>query len=97
MEQARASFNRRYWSPTLLHLFDVVDGEAGEEVNDVACRPNQVFAMSLRHPVLDADRGFLLAPMNAGIRLTTGAEFASRDAPRTPVQLARAEPVARGL
>ncbi|WP_298012023.1 amylo-alpha-1,6-glucosidase [uncultured Aquabacterium sp.] len=52
-EQARASFNRRYWSPTLLHLFDVVDGEAGEEVNDVACRPNQVFVMSLRHPVLD--------------------------------------------
>ena len=32
-------------------LFDVVDGESGD---DPACRPNQVFAMSLRHPVLDA-------------------------------------------
>jgi D-amino-acid dehydrogenase len=32
-----------------------------------------------------------------GIRLTTGAEFALRDAPRTPVQLARAEPIARDL
>src|SRR5919112_37128 len=27
--------------------------------------------------------------------LTTGAEFAHRDAPKTPVQLARAEPVAK--
>lgn len=52
-EQVRASFNQRYWSPALLHLFDVVDGEPGEEVHDVACRPNQVFAISLRHPVLD--------------------------------------------
>ncbi|WP_294637678.1 amylo-alpha-1,6-glucosidase [uncultured Aquabacterium sp.] len=52
-EQVRTAFNLRYWSPALLHLFDVVDGEPGEEINDVACRPNQVFAMSLRHPVLD--------------------------------------------
>jgi D-amino-acid dehydrogenase len=39
--------------------------------------------------------GFLLAPMRAGIRLTTGAEFARLDAKPTPVQLARAEPIAR--
>lgn len=51
----------------------------------------------LHHPVLDADGGFLLAPMNRGIRLTTGAEFARRDAPRTPVQIARALPLARDL
>ncbi|MGO3933176.1 FAD-binding oxidoreductase [Rhodopseudomonas pseudopalustris] len=51
----------------------------------------------LRHPVLDADRGYLLAPMNRGIRLTTGAEFARRDAPPTPVQIARTVPVAREL
>jgi D-amino-acid dehydrogenase len=51
----------------------------------------------LNHPVLDTDSGFLLAPMRAGIRLTTGAEFARIDAPPTPVQLERAEPVARGL
>jgi D-amino-acid dehydrogenase len=49
----------------------------------------------LNHPTLDFDRGYFLAPMAAGIRLTTGAEFANRDAPKTPVQLARAEPVAR--
>ena len=44
---------------------------------------------------LDAERGYFLAPMNRGIRLTTGAEFADRDAAKTPVQLARAEAVAR--
>ena len=47
--------------------------------------------------MLDAERGYLLAPMNQGIRLTTGAEFARRDAPKTPVQLERAEAVARSI
>lgn len=51
----------------------------------------------LNRPVLDTESGFLLAPMRAGIRLTTGAEFARTDAPPTPVQLERAEPVARTL
>jgi D-amino-acid dehydrogenase len=49
----------------------------------------------LNRPTLDFDRGYFLAPMSKGIRLTTGAEFANRDAPRTPVQLERAEPIAR--
>ncbi|MGX9105072.1 GNAT family N-acetyltransferase, partial [Escherichia coli] len=34
----------------------------------------------LNRPVLDAERGDVLAPMTKGIRLTTGAEFADRDA-----------------
>jgi D-amino-acid dehydrogenase len=51
----------------------------------------------LHRPILDTESGFLLAPMRAGIRLTTGAEFARTDAPPTPVQLERAEPVARSL
>jgi len=51
----------------------------------------------LNHTVLDLERGYLLAPMAKGIRLTTGAEFADRDAPKTPVQLERAEPVAKTL
>jgi D-amino-acid dehydrogenase len=51
----------------------------------------------LNHPVLDQERGYFLAPMRRGIRLTTGAEFALRDAIRTPVQLGRAEPIARNL
>ena len=51
----------------------------------------------LNHPMLDTERGYFLAPMRRGIRLTTGAEFALRDAIRTPVQLGRAEPIAREL
>jgi D-amino-acid dehydrogenase len=51
----------------------------------------------LNTPILDVERGYFLAPMRRGIRLTTGAEFALRDAIRTPVQLGRAEPIARNL
>jgi D-amino-acid dehydrogenase len=51
----------------------------------------------LQHPVLDADNGYLLAPMNRGIRMTTGVEFARRDAPPTPVQVERALPRAHAL
>ncbi|HET7609156.1 MAG TPA: amylo-alpha-1,6-glucosidase [Gammaproteobacteria bacterium] len=47
--QVRDSFNRRFWHDPVGHLFDVVDGENGD---DAACRPNQVIAISLAHPVL---------------------------------------------
>jgi D-amino-acid dehydrogenase len=52
---------------------------------------------TLDRPVLDAERGYVLTPMTGGIRLTTGAEFAQRDAPPTPVQLARSLPAAREI
>ncbi|MGX1097861.1 NAD(P)/FAD-dependent oxidoreductase [Amorphus sp. MBR-141] len=52
---------------------------------------------SLARPVVDMDNGFVITPMVDGIRLTTGIEFADRDAPPSPVQLARAEPIARRL
>jgi D-amino-acid dehydrogenase len=52
---------------------------------------------ALNRPVLDAEYGYVLAPMAAGIRLTTGVEFALRDAPPTPVQIGRCEPLAREL
>jgi predicted glycogen debranching enzyme len=51
--QVYAAFNERFWYPEGGHLYDVVDGEAGD---DAACRPNQVLAISLRHPVLDRKR-----------------------------------------
>jgi predicted glycogen debranching enzyme len=53
-ERARESFNRRFWYEAGGHLYDVVDGESGED--DPACRPNQVFAISLDHPVLERSR-----------------------------------------
>jgi D-amino-acid dehydrogenase len=51
----------------------------------------------LTRPVVDTDYGYCLAPMEQGIRLTTGAEFAARDAEPTPAQLDRLLPAARGL
>jgi predicted glycogen debranching enzyme len=52
-ERARESFNRRFWYEQGGYLYDVVDGEQGD---DPACRPNQIFAISLDHPVLDRAR-----------------------------------------
>ena len=51
----------------------------------------------LNRPVIDAERGYCLAPMTKGMRLTTGAEFATRDAPASPIQLGRAETAAREI
>src|SRR5262249_49155678 len=51
----------------------------------------------LTRPVVDAEIGYCLAPMEQGIRLTTGAEFAPRDAEPTPVQFERLMPAAQGL
>jgi predicted glycogen debranching enzyme len=49
-EQAFTSFNKRFWYADGGYLYDVIDGPQG---NDTACRPNQVLAISLRHPVLE--------------------------------------------
>ena len=48
-KRAAKSFNERFWNPERGCLFDVVDGPKG---NDPAIRPNQLFAISLPHPVL---------------------------------------------
>jgi D-amino-acid dehydrogenase len=54
-------------------------------------------AAALARPMLDTERGAMLAPMARGLRLTTGAEFARQDAAATPVQLGRAEKSTREL
>ncbi|MBS7780088.1 FAD-dependent oxidoreductase [Acidovorax sp. CCYZU-2555] len=51
----------------------------------------------LRRPMLDTDYGVVLTPMQRGLRLTTGAEFAAPGAPATPVQLQVAERAADRL
>jgi predicted glycogen debranching enzyme len=52
--KARASFNQRFWNNERGCLFDVVDGP--EKAEDPSVRPNQVFAISLDHPVLERER-----------------------------------------
>ena len=51
----------------------------------------------LTRPVIDIEFGYAVAPMEQGLRLTTGAEFADRDARPTPVQFVRLMPYANEL
>ncbi len=51
-DKTRDSFNRRFWCAADGYLYDVVDGENGD---DPAFRPNQIFAIALEHPVLDRE------------------------------------------
>lgn len=51
-EIARESFNGQFWNKERNCLFDVVDDESKDE----SVRPNQIFAASLKHSMLDAKR-----------------------------------------
>lgn len=48
-ERARESFSK-FWNKDRGYCFDILDGPAGD---DPALRPNQIFAVSLRHSPLD--------------------------------------------
>jgi len=52
-ERVRESFNRRFWYEEGGYLYDVVDGEPGD---DPTLRPNQLLSLSLSHAVLDQSR-----------------------------------------
>ncbi len=52
--RAQASFNRRFWCEERGHLYDVVDQPGGGD--NAQCRPNQIFAISLDHPILERSR-----------------------------------------
>jgi glycogen debranching enzyme len=90
----RAAFNARFWYAEGGYLYDVVDGERGD---DAACRPNQLFAISLAHPVLDEARWAsvlavvrerlltpvglrTLAPGHADYKATYDGDLRARDA-----------------
>lgn len=53
-EQVKRSFNERFWCPEMGCLRDVVD--ARDPAWERCLRPNQIFAVSLPHPVLDPSR-----------------------------------------
>ena len=52
-KRAYESFNKRFWYDAGGYLYDIVDGERG---NDPALRPNQIFSFSLSNPVLEPTR-----------------------------------------
>ena len=51
-ERCKQSFQQRFWHADGNYLYDVVDGPGGD---DATFRPNQLLALSLRHPVLDEE------------------------------------------
>jgi len=51
-EVAKDSFNGQFWNTETECLYDVVDGD----VRDASMRPNQIFAISLNHSMLDRTR-----------------------------------------
>jgi predicted glycogen debranching enzyme len=52
-DRARVSFNQRFWFPDGGYLYDVVDCNGQKGSADTSCRPNQLFAIALDHPILD--------------------------------------------
>jgi glycogen debranching enzyme len=52
-ENTHQSFDRLFWNEELECLYDVVDGDR----RDSSIRPNQIFAASLRHPLVGSERG----------------------------------------
>ncbi len=80
-DRARASFVRRFVRDDGRGLADVVDGPdvAGD---DLSIRPNQIFAVSLPHPLLDGDQAKDVVDTVARELLTTiGLRSLSRDDP----------------
>lgn len=51
--RAYDAFHRRFWFEEGRYLYDVIDTVDGD---DTSCRPNQIFAISLDHPVLAPER-----------------------------------------
>ncbi len=51
-EVARESFNGQFWNEDAQCLYDVIDGDD----RDSSIRPNQIFAVSLPHSMVDAKR-----------------------------------------
>ncbi len=78
-DRARASFNARFWIDERRHLKDVIDGPHGD---DASLRPNQVFAISLAHPILDDARWApVLDTVRAALLTPFGLRTLSPDAP----------------
>jgi predicted glycogen debranching enzyme len=55
-DRVRDAFNDRFWCADRRYLYDVVDDPDAGCGCDPKCRPNQVFAISLDHPVLARER-----------------------------------------
>ncbi len=83
------------WSADLLRPLGYRVPLAAERGYHREFKPNA--ARTLRRPIHDAEAAFLMTPMENGIRVTSGVELTSRDAPSSFAQLDAAVPLARGV
>jgi D-amino-acid dehydrogenase len=83
------------WSPDLLRPLGYRVPMAFERGYHREFKPNP--ARSLQRPIHDAEGGFLMTPMEQGIRVTSGVELTARDAPSSFAQLDQVVPLARGV
>jgi D-amino-acid dehydrogenase len=81
------------WSPEFLKRF----GYRFAMVRKRGYHRHYAGGSPLRQPLRDAAFGYVMAPMEKGLRITTGAELSAPDAGLTPIQLASAERAAREL
>jgi predicted glycogen debranching enzyme len=79
-DRVRASFRARFARPRVDHLLDVVDGPDGDEDR---IRPNQLFAVSLPHPLVDGEaaRG-VVRSVDRHLRVRFGVRSLAPEDPR---------------
>ncbi|GGB59219.1 FAD-dependent oxidoreductase [Roseibium aquae] len=83
------------WSDDLTALFGDRFPLAVKRGYHVHFRPSS--GGSLSRPVVDIENGFVLTPMDKGIRLTTGVDLSPMDAPPNETQVRRATVKAREI
>jgi D-amino-acid dehydrogenase len=83
------------WSADLLRPLGYRVPLAFERGYHQEFKPNA--ARPLLRPIHDSDAGFLMTPMEQGIRITTGVELTARDAPSSFDQLDAVVPLARSV
>src|ERR1700731_3188834 len=83
------------WSADLLRPLGYRVPMAFERGYHREFKPNP--ARSLQRPIHDAEGSFLMTPMEQGIRVTSGVELTTRDAPSSFAQLKAVVPAARSV
>ena len=81
-QRAHSSFNERFWYEEGGYLYDVLDGPEGD---DNSIRPNQVFAISLDHPVLQ-ERALGVGARGRGKRIANPGRAALAFARQSRIQ-----------
>ncbi|USE38157.1 FAD-binding oxidoreductase [Endozoicomonas sp. SCSIO W0465] len=81
------------WSGELCEKLGYSFPMAAERGYHQQFQPSDAFQLS--RPIHDVDGGYVMSPMNNGLRLTTGIELSARDAPPVSKQLYQASRNAR--